>query len=361
MQVKSLDSRASAIAFIEVVICLVINITSLVGNILVCLSVYRNSRLRTSTNLYIIGLAIADLLSAVIVMPFTTIVLISGDWIIGPFLCDLHAFVMNFVLFVSPTTMALTAFNRYIRIVKPGKYMTVFSKRRSVMMLGSAWAFVAFYVAIPKLSGLQDYGFVPGYALCHVIHLSDSGSLVHYIAVITLFLITPFTVAIVCYFKVSEAIRQHNLDIAPGLQLRRSRYHITIHEIKISKSLFVVVLAFILCWIPAWAVAIVIRFRLLEAIPRGVQLFCSLSVYTSSAVNPFIYSGMNRSFRQEFKKILKCRSVVTPAWPRNNFHVYCVKGTFNINTAVLSKHYVVTILIEAPRCWSVESINPPKA
>ena len=268
---------------------------------------------------------------------------------------------MNFVLFVSPTTMALTAFNRYIRIVKPGKYMTVFSKRRSVMMLGSAWAFVAFYVAIPKLSGLQDYGFVPGYALCHVIHLSDSGSLVHYIAVITLFLITPFTVAIVCYFKVSEAIRQHNLDIVPGLQLRRSRYHITIHEIKISKSLFVVVLAFILCWIPAWAVAIVIRFRLLEAIPRGVQLFCSLSVYTSSAVNPFIYSGMNRSFRQEFKKILKCRSVVTPAWPRNNFHVYCVKGTFNINTAVLSKHYVVTILIEAPRCWSVESINPPKA
>ena len=134
MQVKSLDSRASAIAFIEVVICLVINITSLVGNILVCLSVYRNSRLRTSTNLYIIGLAIADLLSAVIVMPFTTIVLISGDWIIGPFLCDLHAFVMNFVLFVSPTTMALTAFNRYIRIVKPGKYMTVFSKRRSVMI-----------------------------------------------------------------------------------------------------------------------------------------------------------------------------------------------------------------------------------
>ena len=163
MQVKSLDSRASAIVFIEVVICLVINITSLVGNILVCLSVYRNSRLRTSINLYIIGLAIADLLSAVIVMPFTTIVLISGDWIIGPFLCDLHAFVMNFVLFVSPTTMALTAFNRYVRIVKPGKHMTVFSKRRSVMMLGSAWAFVAFYVAIPKLSGLQDYGFVPGY------------------------------------------------------------------------------------------------------------------------------------------------------------------------------------------------------
>ena len=313
MLVESLHPRGVGLVFLEVIICVIINFTSLMGNVLVCVSVYRNHRLRISSNLYIIALAVADLLSALFVMPFTTIVLISGAWNLGPFLCDLQAFTMNFVLYVSPTTMALTAFNRYIRIVKPSKYRTIFSKRRSGMMLGSAWAFVACYVAIPKLAGLQDYGFISGYALCHMIHLSENGSLAHYSAVVTLFLITPLTVAIACYFKVSKAIRQHNLDIVPGLQFRHARYDITVHEIKISKSLFVVVLAFIACWIPAWAVAIVIRFRLVKTIPRGVQLFCSLSIYTSSAVNPFIYSGMSRSFRQEFKKILKCRSAVTPA------------------------------------------------
>ena len=314
MQLDSLPQRGSGIIFLKALICFAINITSLVGNILVCMSVYRNQRLRTNTNLYIIALAVADLLSATLVMPFTTIALISGGWILGSFLCDLHAFIMNFVLYVSPTTMALTAFNRYIRIVKPSKYSTIFTQKRSGIMLGGSWAFVACYVAIPKLAGLQDYGFMPGYALCHVIHLSEAGSLAHYSAVITLFLITPLSVAIVCYFKVFKVIRHHNLNIAPSLQFSHAQGHITVHEIKISKSLFLVVLAFIVCWIPAWAVAIVIRFRLTVTIAQGVQLFCSLSIYTSSAVNPFIYAGMNRSFRQEFKKILRCRSHVTPAW-----------------------------------------------
>ncbi|KAJ7389143.1 hypothetical protein OS493_033227, partial [Desmophyllum pertusum] len=161
MQFSSLPHREPGIILIEALICIVILITSLVGNILVCMAVYRNQRLRTNTNRYIIALAVADLLSAIIVMPFTAAVLVSGGWIIGNFLCDLHAFTLNFVLYVSPTTMALTALNRYIRIVKPNQYSAIFSKRRSRLMLGCAWAFVACYVAIPKFAGLQDYGFNP--------------------------------------------------------------------------------------------------------------------------------------------------------------------------------------------------------
>lgn len=313
MEVASLPPRGAGGIFVEVVISLIINITSLTGNILVCVSVYRNTRLRTKTNLYIMALAVADLLSATVVMPLSNAVLISGEWIWGSFLCHLHAFTMNFVLFVSPTTMALTAFSRYIRIVKPNKFNIIFSKRRSGIMLGSTWALVACYVVLPKLVGVQDYGFMPGYALCHVIHLSEAGTIVHYSAVITLFLFIPLTVAIVCYYIVFKAIRQHNLNIAPNLHFTHAQGHITIQEIKISKALFVVVLAFIVCWIPAWAVAIVIRFRLIPTVARRVQLFCSLSIFTSSAVNPFIYAGMNRSFRQEFKKIMKCRGHVTPA------------------------------------------------
>ena len=312
MEFATLPPRDAGSIFLEAVICLVINITCLIGNIVVCIAVYKNNRLRTNTNLYITALAVADLMSATIVMPLTTVVLISGEWILGSFLCYLHAFTMNFVLYVSPTTMALTAFNRYIRIVKPNKYRAIFSKRRSAVMLGSAWAFVACCVAVPKLTGLQDYGFIPGYALCHVIHLSEAGAVVHYSSVITLFLLTPLMAATVCYYKVFKTIRQHNLDIVPALQSSHALSRITVHEIKISKSLFVVVLAFVACWVPAWAVAIVFRFRLVSTIPRGVQLFCSLSIYTSSVINPFIYAGMNRSFRQEFKTIMRCRNHVSP-------------------------------------------------
>lgn len=68
-------------------------------------------------------------------------------------------------------------------------------------MLGFAWAFGACYVNIPKLAGFLDYDFIPGYALCHVVYPSAVGSYAHYSTVITLFLIIPTTVAILCYLK----------------------------------------------------------------------------------------------------------------------------------------------------------------
>ena len=50
----------------------------LIGNNLICIDVCRNARLRTSTNLYIISLAIRDIINAVIAMPFTVGVVTIG-------------------------------------------------------------------------------------------------------------------------------------------------------------------------------------------------------------------------------------------------------------------------------------------
>ena len=92
-----------------------------------CIDVYRNARLRTSTNLYIISLAISDIINAVIVMPFIVGVLITGEWPFGEAVCDFHAFFNLFSVYVSPTTMGLMAFNRYVRIVKPQNYPRIFT------------------------------------------------------------------------------------------------------------------------------------------------------------------------------------------------------------------------------------------
>ena len=100
----------------EICALVLMNVLSLVGNILVCVSVYRNRRLWTTTNLYIIALAISDLLSAVFVMPLGAGVLISSHWVFGEVLCQFHAFFSLFAIYVSPVTMGLTAVNRFVRI-----------------------------------------------------------------------------------------------------------------------------------------------------------------------------------------------------------------------------------------------------
>lgn len=52
-------------------------ILTLFGNVLVIMSVYRERTLQTVTNYFIVSLALADLLVAVVVMPFAVYVLVS--------------------------------------------------------------------------------------------------------------------------------------------------------------------------------------------------------------------------------------------------------------------------------------------
>ena len=176
--VGTLASRSTAIKVVEAGAMIALNIASLLGNILVCLSVYRNNRLRTTTNLYIIALAVTDLIAATLVMPPATGVLITGRWPFGETACQIHAYFGLFAVYVSPVTMGLTALNRYTRICKSDQqYNLFFSKKKSRIFLGSAWTFVALYILIPRVTVLQDFHFVPSYAACLNSHLSNFGSL----------------------------------------------------------------------------------------------------------------------------------------------------------------------------------------
>ncbi|KYB27915.1 hypothetical protein TcasGA2_TC032796 [Tribolium castaneum] len=57
-------------------------IFTLFGNVLVILSVYRERTLQSATNYFIVSLALADLLVAVVVMPFAVYVLVSSITVI---------------------------------------------------------------------------------------------------------------------------------------------------------------------------------------------------------------------------------------------------------------------------------------
>ena len=316
---NDLSSRSLLNTVVEVASLIILNVLSLVGNTLILISAYTNKRLRTATNLYIIALALSDLISALIVMPLSAGVLISGKWIYGDAICQLHAFFSMFAIYVSSVTMGLTAVNRYTRMCKSDKqYKKWFSMKKSRTLMVFVWVFVACYIGIPRLLGLQRYDFVPGFGQCSLKHLSEFGKKIHYAIVIPLFFLIPLTATIFCYAKVAKMIRQHNTSASATLE-RRSSTRVTIrrqfsqrskfsaHEIKLSKSLFAVVFAFMICWIPFWIIVFLRRFLLVSKMPRNVELLCMFLFYLCNTINPFIYAGMNPAFRREFRKILLCK------------------------------------------------------
>ncbi|CAH3027140.1 unnamed protein product [Porites evermanni] len=305
--ISTLEPRSTAIKVVEAGAMIALNIASLLGNILVCFSVYRNQRLRTTTNLYMIALAVSDLIAATLVMPPATGVLITGRWPFGETACQIHAYFGLFAVYVSAVTMGLTALNRYTRICKSDQQYTLFfSKRKSLIFLGFSWTFVALCILIPRLTGLQEFYFVPSYAACLNRQMSDLGKILHYIVVLGLFFALPLEVTIFSYRKVLKKIREHNTGTARNLRTNNNET-VTTKEIRLSKSLFVVVFAFMLCWLPAWVITILTRFLVSNKMPHNVQLLCTFSLNISNAINPFIYAGMNPVFRREFRRLLVCR------------------------------------------------------
>ena len=304
-----LSSRSLALTIVEASSLIILNVFSLIGNTLVCNLFYKTTRLRTTTNLYIIALAVSDLLSAIFVMPFGVGVLISSDWIFGETMCKIEAFFVCFVAYVSPATMGLTAINRYFRICKTEQqYRKYFSPLKSRTWLACVWIFVAFYAVVPKLVGLQDYAFVPGYGICALAFLSETGKIINYCIVLGLLLAFPLAAAIFSYIKVAKMIRQHNQENQETKSTRRQQRNkrISAREIKLSKSLFVVVFAFMMCWAPFWIIIVFKRFRVVAKMARNVQLFCLFLLYLSNTINPFIYAGMNPLFRREVRRFLSC-------------------------------------------------------
>ena len=243
------------------------------GNVSVCISIYKNTRLRTTTNLYIIALAVSDLLSAAFVMPFGIGVLIKGKWIFGGTMCEIEAFFVCFVAYVSPVTIFLTAINRYTRICRSDQqYKKLFSAWNARALLALVWIFVACYAVVPRLASLQTYAFVPGYGICALAFLSEAGKIMNYCIVLSVFLGTPLAATLISYIRVAKMIRRHKLNALSPIQRRQEKARISARDIKLSKSLFAVVFAFMVCWIPFWIIIVLKHF--LAIMPRNVELLC---------------------------------------------------------------------------------------
>ena len=213
-----LPRRSLSLVIIEASVCLLMNVISITGNLLVCLAVYKNPKLRSTINLYIIALAASDLLCATVDMPLTSAVLIIGKWDFGDALCQFFGFVDSFVTDVTPaTTAGLMAFNRYMQIVKTNHYKKIFSPRKSKSWLNCVWLSLMFYLLISRVASWGSFEFTPGYAVCSFAFTTSKNRIIHYRIVFGLFFALPFFVGFFSYYKVFMKIRQHELDVGSSV------------------------------------------------------------------------------------------------------------------------------------------------
>lgn len=77
--------------------------------------------MQTVTNLFIMNLALSDILMCLLAVPFTPISFFQEDWQLGKFLCHLVPFSLGVSVYVSTLTSLAIAIDRYFVIVHPYK------------------------------------------------------------------------------------------------------------------------------------------------------------------------------------------------------------------------------------------------
>ena len=277
----------------------VIFMTGLVGNVLVCLVVCRQRRLKTSTNYFILNLACADLGVIVFCIPLDVVIQENGyRWPFGDFLCRIIYPLMTVLTFASVGTLIGIAMNRHHAILTPMRIQAA-GKRRAKVAIVSVWL-LSIALSLPYAATLK---FDETSLQCEETW-SEASSRFYTVFLSIFQYCLPLLVITAAYIRI-------------GIQLRRNRANMTAaHRVqdrdvrKVVRMMIVVVLLFALCMLPNQILWTLKYFHSLVPMHDELLSWGAILIYANSCSNPIVYSICAEEFRTAFKAyIFKCHRV----------------------------------------------------
>lgn len=307
-----LQHRGTAEIVVESGILSLINAVTVVGNTLLCIVVYKNKSLRTLTNIFIVFLALSDILMGIFCIPFSVAVFIQGEWIFGRHICRMQCFFVYFLALGSLQTLTMVAVNRYYRVLKSSKYKKIFTFKSTVGILILVWLTTGLFLAITFLTKAVLVGFSPVKGACVMFKNQKSSSVAMYsvnLTLVTVFAIIPTVVISFSYFRVFRVVGNHFIRVFPTMSTRGNRSTVSqlapnILEIKSTRTLFFVLLAFSICWLPVFTIEVLQLFINWWKLPRSCHLLWTFCGSLGTAVNPFVFGITCRNFRKKFLALL---------------------------------------------------------
>ncbi|XP_076292381.1 QRFP-like peptide receptor isoform X2 [Lasioglossum baleicum] len=317
----------------------------LVGNLLIIASTLC-PRLRplpaTPTNVFLGGLATADLLLICFCIPVKVAKLFSYTWTMGLFLCKAVHYMQSVSAICSVVTLTAMSIERYYAIVHPmrAQYTCTISQARKIVII--TWV-VSFLLGIPMIFTQTHKEVGLRFIAYWCVRDSDAGLLwlAHEVYMLVLVLILPVTVMAFCYTAICweiwrvmkrryhmtsrHALSPNNADAEsiPMTQrqaMRNGRRSYredgqTEEESRtmkqVVKMLVAVVVLFVICWGPILIDNILTASGYLPHKKGGIHKHLNtafqLMAYFNSCINPIIYGFMSKHFRESFLAAACCR------------------------------------------------------
>ena len=310
-----LEHRSVVVQIVESFFMFLINFASFFGNLLLGIAVVRNPTLRrTVPNMYIITLAVPDFLMSLVGIPLSVAALIVGEWPFNNFICQIQGFWILFMCAISLQTLAVTAVNRYVRVVRSRSlYQKLFNLKTTKVTIVVLW-FTALFAPLPYAFAGHEYIFHTGKVFCAHNRAGLNDGYGAYLVLV--FVAVPLIIILICYTKVFLTVRKHNLGFRYRNHMRApfpstSENCLSVEEVNVTYVLLVVVIGFLTCWTPVLVIDLIDFINADWKLKRQVYVSYTCFGFASTSLNPIIYGIMNRSFRAEYLRIL----APFKAWP----------------------------------------------
>ncbi|XP_052778400.1 QRFP-like peptide receptor [Mya arenaria] len=318
---SELQSVSSREVVVKVSLGVVVNLVALVGNALVIIIVVRSKRMRTTTNYYLVNLAVSDLLVALMPIWVHVVASLNEFWVFGSFLCKFNPFMQITAMCASMFTLVVIAGDRFYAIMFPMHSRV--TKRKVSYLLILVWMasiaiatpllFMYYYIERQWADVLETYCDEKWPMKTEADGSCDGGltsKKVYWIVVCGVLNWTPMLIMMLSYTFIVIKLRKHKIGPKLGASSKSSVQQRSTRKVVI--MLFSVLLVFIVCAVPFQTIKIYFLFTQGQQGYKLPDWFNTLDfgavllMYSNAAINPIIYAGFNESFRNGFKDLVNC-------------------------------------------------------
>ena len=290
-------------------------LSSLVGNSLIVLIVYKTPALRKPINMLIANMAMSDLLFPIFLFPVRLSELHVGSWLIGgnlgQALCKIHVFLSDVSTLVSIQSLVLISVERFGAVVVPLRPPFINRKLCPYLIVGSWILAVAFFSPYLFAFKLVEYPEGMWCELQWEEAFGETNSLfIHDLVEAIVFFCIPVVLLVILYTIILIKLKQ---KVHPGEQSANIEEQQTRRNKKVLKMAIAINLAFFICWAPLLFDRIIYYFApdlLSSCIVLVYYFVVPFITYANCVINPIICLMFSNNYRHALKRLVRCCDAV---------------------------------------------------